>query len=286
MKNILTEEERQKAVDIIHSLDKCWLNRSGGQPHTPRVPFWTLGAVTYLDGTENIGMYHRHRKAINPILKKKFTWLYDILCRRFEEELGDPCVIDDKLGHPGFHVFGQKRGISMTDKECFWLSQPLASIHTDIQYKEHNYYWKTFKEYDLENTLNFTLALEMPKYGGGLYIWDWVDMDQDFIDNFNFQHNDDKNSQLKNKYLYDNGSYKYSKSGLKGEICFNSGTAEIKAMDHEPLFEEYIEKNLVYFTGHIVHQIAPARYKCMPDDNRITLQGHAIKCDGVWRMYF
>ena len=146
MKDILTDEERQRAVDTIHSLDKCWLNRSGGQPHTPRVPFWTLGAVTYLDGTENIGMYHRHRKAINPILKKKFTWLYDILCRRFEEELGDPCVIDDKLGHPGFHVFGQKRGISMTDKECFWLSQPLASIHTDIQYKEHNYYWKTFKE--------------------------------------------------------------------------------------------------------------------------------------------
>ena len=72
MKNILTEEERQRAVDIIHSLDKCWLNRSGGQPHTPRVPFWTLGAVTYLDGTENIGMYHRHRKAINPILKKKY----------------------------------------------------------------------------------------------------------------------------------------------------------------------------------------------------------------------
>ena len=57
-------------------------------------------------------------------------------------------------------------------------------------------------------------------------------------------------------------------------------------MDHEPLFEQYVEKNMVYFTGHIVHQIAPARYACMPDDNRITLQGHGLKWDGVWRFEF
>ena len=286
MFDILTEEERARAVDIIHSLNKVWVNRSTGQPHCPRVPFWTLGAVIYLDATDNIFLYHRHRRAINPVLKKKFSWLYDILCQRLSVELGDPCIIDENLGHPGFHVFGNKRGVPMTDEECFWLSQPLASIHTDIQYREHKSYWKTFKEYDLENTLNFTLALEMPKHGGGLYIWDWVEMDEEFINNFNFQHNDDKNSQLKNKYLYDNGSYKYSKNGLKGEVQFNSGTAELKAMDHEPLFEQYVEKNMVYFTGHIVHQIAPARYACMPDDNRITLQGHGIKCDGVWRLYF
>ena len=151
MFDILTEEERARAVDIIHSLNKVWVNRSTGQPHCPRVPFWTLGAVTYLDATDNIFLYHRHRRAINPDLKKKFSWLYDILCQRLSVELGDPCIIDENLGHPGFHVFGNKRGVPMTDEECFWLSQPLASIHTDIQYRTTLFFLMLFGKCGFES---------------------------------------------------------------------------------------------------------------------------------------
>ena len=136
----------------------------------PKVPFWTFGAVTYLEGCDSLIKYHQHKDAINPILKKKFSWLYDITARRMSEELGDLVVFDDNLALPGFHIFGPKKGVVMSKQDCFYLQQPLASIHTDIQYKEHNEYWSQFKHVDLQNTLSFTMAIKLPKHGGGLYI--------------------------------------------------------------------------------------------------------------------
>ena len=262
--NFLTPEERDKVEQSVDSLDKCWLNRSTCHP---RVPFWTLGAVTYLEGCDNIKQYHRHRKALNPILRKRFSWLYDILEMKMSKELGDLVICDDDLALPGFHIFGPKKGVTMNKTECYYLEQPLASIHTDIQYKEHLSHWKQFKEVDLSQVLSFTLTIKLPTHGGGLYIWDWADFDQEMIDTFNFQHNDEKVDVLKNKYLWDNDSV----NGYNPQ--------------EEPLYEEYMEGNMVYFIGHLVHQIAPAK-KCLPNDRRITLQGHGIMCDGAWRIYF
>ncbi len=262
--NFLTVEESKRVEDNVNSLDKLWLNRSMCKPH---VPFWTLGAVTYLEGCDSIQKYHQHRKVLNPVLRKKFSWLYSIFEQKMSEQLGDLVVCDDNLALPGFHIFGPKKGVVMNREECFFLQQPLASIHTDIQYKEHQSYWDQFNEVDLTNVLSFTMAIKLPTHGGGLYIWDWAEFDQEMIDTFNFQHNDDKVSVLKNKYLWDNGSV----NGYDPK--------------DEPLYEEYIEGNMVYFIGHLVHQIAPAK-KCEPTDQRITLQGHGVKCDGIWRCYF
>ena len=248
----------------LDDLDKLWLNRSMCHP---RVPFWTVGAVTYLEGCDSIDKYHKHRKVMNPVLRRKFSWLYDILEKKMSDELGEPFLCDDNLALPGFHIFGPKKGEMMNKNDMFYLEQPLASIHTDIQYKEHQSYWNRFKEVDLENVLSFTLAIKLPKHGGGLYIWDWAEFDQEMIDTFNFQHNDNKVDVLKNKYLWDNGSV----NGYDPK--------------EEPLYEEYTEGSMVYFIGHLVHQIAPAK-NCQPDDKRITLQGHAIMCDGIWRCYF
>ena len=258
---VLDPLERERLEREVDSLDKLWLNRSTCKPI---VPFWTLGAVTYLEGCDDIQKYHKHRTAVNPILKKKFSWLYEILCARLSEELDDPCVVDDMLGLPGFHIFGKK---GMDNRECRLMEQPLASIHTDIQYKEHSCYWKCFDEVDFDNPLSFTLTVTLPTNGGGLYIWDWANFDQKMIDEFNFQSNDEKIDVLNNKYLWENGSVpRYEPT-------------------YEPLMESYVEGNMIYFTGPIVHQIAPAK-NCHPNDRRITLQGHGLKCDGVWRLYF
>ena len=32
----------------------------------------------------------------------------------------------------------------------------------------------------LEDTLSFTLPLELPKHGGGLFVWDWMNMDDEY----------------------------------------------------------------------------------------------------------
>ena len=47
----------------------------------------------------------------------------------------------------------------------------------------------------------------------------------------------------------------------------------------------YTVGKLFYHTGHVLHQIIPG-YKLQEGDRRITLQGHGIKCDGKWIIYF
>ena len=266
--NVLTPEECGRIENDLDKLDRLWLNRSTCRPI---VPFWTFGAVTYLEGCDDIKKYHKHKEAINPFLKKKFGWMYKILCDRMEQELGAPCVVDDMLALPGFHIFGPKKGQPVTDREMRLLEQPLASIHCDIQYKEHGGYWKCFKQVDFSNPLSFTLSVKLPHNGGGLFIWDHVDFDDDMINSFNFQTNEDKS-----KYL----------AGIKNNPhMWENDSADGYQPDGEPLIEKYTEGNLIYFLGHLLHQIIPGR-DVIPTDRRITVQGHGLKCDGVWRLYF
>ena len=266
--NVYTQEECTRVENDLDFLDKLWLNRSTCKP---KVPFWTLGAGTYLEGVDDIGKYHKHKTAINPILKKKFDWAYRILEDRLSEELGDPCEVDDMLALPGFHIFGQKRGVPVTDREMRAMEQPLASIHCDIQYKEHGCYWKCFEEVDFANPLSFTLAIRLPEHGGGLFIWDHVDFDDELINSFNFQTNEEKSVWLDS---IDNNP----------NLWENDSAGGYKPTGH-PIIEEYTEGNMIYFTGHLLHQIIPGQ-KIVPTDRRITIQGHGLKCDGVWRLYF
>ena len=58
--------------------------------------------------------------------------------------------------------------------------------------------WNQFDEVDLEDTLSFTLPVELPRTGGGLFVWDWMAMDEQMIAKFNFQSNSEKDATLKN----------------------------------------------------------------------------------------
>ena len=60
-----------------------------------------------MEACESIEKYHKHRKIMNPVLRKHFTWLYDILLEKLSTQFG-PCEIVNELGHPGFHIFGHK----------------------------------------------------------------------------------------------------------------------------------------------------------------------------------
>ena len=195
--NLLTLSEINQATEQVYSLNPIWLNRSTCKP---RVPFWTLGAVTYLEGCDDMKKYHKHKEAVNPLLRRKFTWLYDILCGTLENELGDPCVIDDMLGHPGFHIFGTKPGVTATPWQLEMMQEPLASVHLDIQYKEHGPYWKTYEEVDFANPLSFTMAIKLPKTGGGLFIWDWMNFEGDLVKDFNYQTEQEKWSYIDEQF--------------------------------------------------------------------------------------
>ena len=308
--DILDNEQSKKAVDLVDKIEKLWIRRAPDP-----MDFFTIGAVTYMEGVTSIKKYHRHRTLLNPVLKKHFTWLYDILIEKLSAEVGK-CELFDVLAYPGFHVFGHKPG-KPTHPDCAErFCKPLASLHVDIQYRDHADVWKTFREVDLEDTLSFTLPLELPKYGGGLFVWDWMNMDDGMIAKFNFQSNSDKDATLqrfmshasnvdfKNRpEFFENPAFvstlervtggadefiQNTKDPRESKDFWENGSLPVQydpIYDSAPMVVPYKIGQMFYHTGHVLHQIVPG-YKLDVWDRRITLQGHGVKCDGVWKLYF
>ena len=75
--DILNDEQSNKAVELVDKIEKLWIRRAPDP-----MDFFTVGAVTYMEGVTSIKKYHRHRILLNPVLKKHFTWLYDILIEK------------------------------------------------------------------------------------------------------------------------------------------------------------------------------------------------------------
>ena len=106
--------------------------------------------------------------------------------------------------------------------------------------------WDGFKSVDFNRPISFTLAVALPKYGGGLSVWD-----------------------------------------VWHEEMVGRSPEEIKALikSRERKHHAYRVGHMVLHSGHMVHQIAPM-VNAQPDDERITLQGHGLLCDGTWRVYW
>ena len=65
------------------------------------------------------------------------------------------------------------------------------------------------------------------------------------------------------------------------------GKDEIRGIfnEREQRFHPYTEGSCALHSGHLVHQIGPIP-ETVAGDARITLQGHALRCGGVWRLYW
>ncbi len=99
---------------------------------------------------------------------------------------------------------------------------------------------------DLDNPISFTLSIALPQNGGGLNTWD-VSYEQ--------------------------------------VVARAGGTQADLVAGHELVYHAYKKGNMALHSGHVLHQAAPAR-DVQRNDERITLQGHGILADGVWRLYW
>ena len=130
------------------------------------------------------------------------------------------------------------------------LSVPTSSlsIHFDLQYLSIP--WPNVARSDHSRPLSFTLPIALPRGGGGLNTWDL--------------------------------SYEEQAAHLQA----NKFTpVEEIARSRTQTFHPYTPGVLMLHSGHTLHQIA-AVDKAYPDDERITLQGHGLYCDGAWTIYW
>ena len=249
-----TDEDCNKIETIVDNLDKLWINRSctrrfsyENKMRISKAPFWTLGAVSYLDHVKDPDQYNKHRDYVNPVMYKKFNWIYEIICERLQSDLKEPGVIDGFLAHPGFHIFATKTGSVLEQEYIDLFEKPLGSVHVDVQNEEHHDYWQTFEHVNFDDTMSFTISLKLPSGGGGLYTW------EDEV----------------NPYSFNYTTTEQKLTELKGSSITNL----------------YNEGEMVYFMGYLLHQMMPG-VNVQPDDKRITVQGHGQKCNGVWRLYW
>ncbi len=152
---LLTDKQVSKVIDQIDALSDHWEQRN------IQLPFFTLGAASYLDSSKvSNRRYYDKAARLNPILSNQFRWLYDLVIDGLKQATGKECRLADGQALPGFHIFRAHQQ----------FLNPVASMHIDLQHKTLQ--WQEELQVDLEtNTLSFTLALELPKNGAGLNTW-------------------------------------------------------------------------------------------------------------------
>jgi len=126
---------------------------------------------------------------------------------------------------------------------------PHASLHFDLQYEK--LLWPDAPPTDASSSMSFTLPLRLPLRGAGLSVWN---------------------------VTYERVQAFYARTRFQGTI-----------EDLLPLFEERVEPyargELLVHSGHQLHRIAPVS-EVLPDDLRITLQGHGRLIGGAWHLYW
>ena len=149
-------------VRQVDALRPSWLRRD------PDLPFYTLGACSYIDGRIDQG-YRRSAATLNPLLDQSFDALYDQVLDALRARVGCDFELSPETARPGFHVFEYHPR----------FEYPLASIHFDRQFEEVP--WSHPERMDFNSPLSFTLPLRLPRSGGGLNTWpaDWSDWSGD-----------------------------------------------------------------------------------------------------------
>ena len=259
----LTHEQADLVATQIDQLQQYWIPR--GTSQYPDVHMYTLGVASYID-CKPYQRYTEGKSIFNPILLNSFDWLYNIVVQKVTENFGQ-AEIFNTLAVPGFHVMGHKPNATLIPQDKYQCSDkyPCTSIHIDYPQYEHKIWIEQFQSIDWDNPLTLTLPIELPHNGGGLYTW--------------------LNQEPLKKHAYSNFT-----EGTIGALGWDSNTQitlrniQYKEM-HNPFLRLYQLGELSYAFGFPIHQICEGG-NLLPDDRRITLQIHALKCDGIWRLFF
>lgn len=232
--DLLDAEERARATDLVYALRPHWEQRM------PEAPFFSLGAACYFDATNPATretQYYAKAARLNAILDEHFGWLYAKVMRSIEGRLGGKCAFKPRAARPGFHV--------VLPVPLF--RHPIAKVHADLQFLLLD--WSDHPQPDFSNPASFTVAIALPRGGGGLNTWD---VPYESVRGLSPQEVTDRVSSIPPEYL------------------------------------PYRPGGMLLHPGLTLHQIAPLP-EIEPGDSRdarITLQGHAIRSDGTWWLHW
>jgi hypothetical protein len=226
---LLDAEECARIREGLTKLRRYWT------PRHPEIPSFTLGAAAYLDIPD-----HGHARYLSTttrtrrVMLRDFGWLYERLVAKITEETGTPARLTQIHAPPGFHIF------QMHER----LIELVPKLHFDLQHEDLD--WVDDPNDDPKRRITFTVPIEVPRAGAGVYVWPIRRED--------------------------------TLGKTKAEL-------EKLHADTPPTFHEYHEGSLLLHDGNRLHQIAADR-PMEDHESRVTFQGHGVLSEGDWQLYW
>lgn len=243
----LDNAECLKVRKTLDELRPHWIQRH------PKAPFYTLGASNYFDIAYNpLLPYYRFAAQFNPILREHLGWLYDRVAERLSAHFGEPVAYRDSLALPGFHILLSDKSFE-TAKDLTHLEWFKAKGKADIVANAIHcdtahmvVNWGSSEGIDFANPISITLSIALPASGAGLNYWDY---------------------------------------GLERTKGMSQAELRELLLASDRHYHPYRAGSMVVHSGLRYHQMAPMK-ELLPTDERITLQGHGLRCDGTWQLFW
>ena len=284
---ILTDDETKKVEQGVYDCVHLWKGRENWHPvnDVPRynediesyMHYSTLGATLYMDASDNgWSYYEKHKEITNRVLDLKFGWVYEKLITALTPHVGE-CSLESGLARPGFHIYQfEDAPDPRKHHRC---------LHMDGQFF---YALKFLKEkygrvIDIKEPLSFTFTITRPSRGSAIGFWGLPDRLKRVSEDIQKRYPHDIIERYQNvEYVEEIQKQRAIERPWKYELFLpNCGDLE----QYIPTIIPHTPGNSFFYSGMIIHQmILGDSFK--KGDTRITLQGHGVKVNGKYKLFW
>jgi hypothetical protein len=218
-------------AERIERMRPQWLNRGPG--------FSTIGVAAYLDvmcSTRPEETYYGRLAASNQFIRGQFSDVLEAVRQALMCALEANARFESSVALPGFHIF----------EDAGLVTEERPSQHFDLQHRSLRWPFGPVSD----EVISFTLALKLPRLGGGLDVWDITEDDLARLHRMGREVSMEQLGRLKPRRVH----------------AYKPG---VMAVQRRP----------------IMHRIAavPQRFA---SDQRMTLQGHGVRDGDCWVLYW
>ena len=282
---ILEHDDKERVFEELLDMRKLWLRRTNWHPKLEiegpdeeiekYIDYYTMGATLYMDARDRgWDTYTKLRDMYNKVLTKRLGWLYDTFIDKLQEEIG-PAEYEEGLALPGFHIYG-------------FHDAPKNRKHHRCLHYDGQWFWgakyfkEKYKEIDWRNQLSYTFCIKVPHNGTAIALWDLPGSHQRKARELQLQ---DYHSIIDRyqtlDYVKEIKRNKVIEDPWKFDLFDDDGPLE----KYIPYVIPHLEGHSFWYYGMVMHQMILGD-SFLAGDYRITFQGHALKCDGKWRLFW
>ena len=284
---ILTDDETKKVEQGVSDCVHLWKRRENWHPvnDVPQynediesyMHYSTLGATLYMDASDvGWSYYEKHKGITNRVLDKKFDWVYEKLIEALTPHVGE-CSLESDLARPGFHIYQfDDAPDPRKHHRC---------LHMDGQFF---YALKFLKEkygkvIDIKEPLSFTFTITRPSRGSAIGFWGLPEHLKRRSEDIQKEYPHDIIERYQNvEYVKEIQKQRAIERPWKYDLFYpNCGDLE----QYIPTIIPHTPGNSFFYSGMIIHQmILGDSFK--KGDTRITLQGHGLRVNGKYKLFW